>query len=242
MLTAKIVLLMKKLEDPSLDHLIKVNACMTCEECREMGHMVVNCPTVHQDINFVGNSNKGFCPNRGFNLGWNKLNFPFKNLQQEGDGQNFNRNEPSLRDIVIDQLKINKDFGKRIHATDKLLENMSSKMDSFTIATQNQLSFNKMLETQIQQISVVLPHPNNRDSTNTPSQESVKSISDPFQGKSLDSAEKSPREVDKEKSRVISEVNSKAILIQLYSSMGEAKVPTIQCIIGPFKVHYALYD
>jgi hypothetical protein len=40
----------------------------------------------------------------------------------------------------------------------------------------------------------------------------------------------------------MSEVRSKAILSQLWSSLGEAKVPTIQCILGPFKVHYALYD
>jgi hypothetical protein len=29
---------------------------------------------------------------------------------------------------------------------DKLLENINAKMDSFIVATQNQLSFNKMLE------------------------------------------------------------------------------------------------
>jgi hypothetical protein len=69
-----------------------------------------------------------------------------------------------------------------------------------------------MLETQIQLISAVLPHPNNRDSSTTPIQESVKSISALFQGKTPDSAEKSLREVDKEKSRVMSEVSSKAIL------------------------------
>jgi hypothetical protein len=75
------------------------------------------------------------------------------------------------------------------------------------------------------QISVVLPHPNNRDSTNTPIQESVKSISALFQGKAPNSAEKSLREVDKEKSRVMSEVSSKTILSQLYSLLGEAKIP-----------------
>jgi hypothetical protein len=30
------------------------------------------------------------------------------------------------------------------------LENINAKMDSFIVATQNQLSFNKILETQIQ--------------------------------------------------------------------------------------------
>jgi hypothetical protein len=38
----------------------------------------------------------------------------------------------------------------------------------------------------------------------------------------------------------MSEVSSKEILSQLWSSLGEAKVPTIQCILAPFKVHYAL--
>jgi hypothetical protein len=99
-----------------------------------------------------------------------------------------------------------------------------------------------MLETPIQQISAVLPYPNNKDSTNTPVQESVKCISALLQGKAPNSAEKSPWEVDKEKSRTMSEVSRKAILSQLQSSLGEAKAPTIQCILGPFKVHYTLYD
>jgi hypothetical protein len=43
----------------------------------------------------------------------------------------------------------------------------------------------------------------------------VKSISALFQGKAPDSAEKSLEEVEKEKSRVMSEVNSKAILNKL---------------------------
>jgi hypothetical protein len=47
-------------------------------------------------------------------------------------GQNFNRNEPSLRDIIRDQVRINDEVGKNIHATDKLLENINAKMDSYT--------------------------------------------------------------------------------------------------------------
>jgi hypothetical protein len=54
-----------------------------------------------------------------------------------------------LEDIIRDQVRINDEVGKKIHATDKLLENINAKMDNFTVATQNQLSFNKMLETQI---------------------------------------------------------------------------------------------
>jgi hypothetical protein len=81
MLTAKIDLLMKKLENPILDHLKLVDARVTCELYRETYHMGINCPTVSQDVNFVGNSNNDFCPNQGFSAGWNKLSFPFDNRQ-----------------------------------------------------------------------------------------------------------------------------------------------------------------
>jgi hypothetical protein len=56
-------------------------------------------------------------------------------------------------------------------------------MDNFTVATQNQLSFNKMLETQIQQIAVTLPHQSNGDPSQSPIQESVKFIFTVFNGK-----------------------------------------------------------
>jgi hypothetical protein len=46
MLTAKIHLLLKKLENSGLDHLKMVDGRGTCEECGETGHMGVNCPTV----------------------------------------------------------------------------------------------------------------------------------------------------------------------------------------------------
>jgi hypothetical protein len=146
MLTTKIDLLIKKHENPGFNHLKMVDAHVTCEECGEIGHMGNNCPMASQDVNFVGNSNNGFHPNQDFNTGWNKLGYPFDNRQQGGMGQNFNRNQPSLRDIIRDQVRINDEIGKKIHATNKLLENIDAKMDSFTVATQNQLSFNKMLE------------------------------------------------------------------------------------------------
>jgi hypothetical protein len=48
--------------------------------------MGINCLTVPQDVNFIGNSNNGFHPNEGFNAGWNKPNFLFNNHQQGGMG------------------------------------------------------------------------------------------------------------------------------------------------------------
>jgi hypothetical protein len=147
MLSTMIDLLLKKVENPGLDHLKMVNAQVTCEECGETGHMGISCPTVFQDVNFIGNYSNGFHPNQVFNVGWNKPSFPFNNRQQGGMGQNFNKNKPSLGDIFRDQVRINDKIGKKIHAADKLLENINAKMDNFIIATHNQLSFNKMLET-----------------------------------------------------------------------------------------------
>jgi hypothetical protein len=97
-----------------------------------------------------------------------KTSFPFDNHQQGGMGQNFSRNEPCLRDTIRDQVRINDEVGKKIHATNKLLENINAKMDNFTIAMQNQLSFNKMLKTQIQQIFVAIPSQSIVDSSKTP--------------------------------------------------------------------------
>jgi hypothetical protein len=199
MLTAKIDLLMKKLENLGLDHLKMVDARVMCEECGETCHLGINCPTVRQDVNFVGNSNNGFCPNQGFIAGWNKLSFPLDNRQQGGMGQNFNKNEPSLRDIIRDQVRIDVEVGKKIHATDELLEDINAKMDSFTVATQNQLSFNKMLETQIQQISAAIPSQSNDDSSKTPVQENVWSIFTVFMEKAPKPTEGSLGGVGKDK-------------------------------------------
>jgi hypothetical protein len=53
MLTIKIDFLMKKLENPGLNHLKMVDARVTCERCGEIGHMGINCPTVPQMSTFL---------------------------------------------------------------------------------------------------------------------------------------------------------------------------------------------
>jgi hypothetical protein len=80
-------------------------------------------------------------------------------------------------------LTINDEFGKKVHATNKLLENISVKMDIFTVASQNQLSFNKTLGTQIQYIAAALPRQSNGDPCQSTVQESMKSIFTLFMGK-----------------------------------------------------------
>jgi hypothetical protein len=86
MLTAKIDLLMKKLENPGLDHIKMVDVRVTCEECGETGHLGIHYRLVSQDVNFMGNSINGFHPNQTFNAGCKKPSFPFDNRQLGGNG------------------------------------------------------------------------------------------------------------------------------------------------------------
>jgi hypothetical protein len=67
------------------------------------------------------------------------------------------------------------------------------------------MSFNKMLETQIQQISVVLPSQSNGDSSKTPIQESVRSIFPVFKEKTQKSTEESLGGVGKDKKPIAAE-------------------------------------
>ena len=44
-----------------------------------------------------------------------------------------------------------------MHAHDKILENINAKLDEFSSALKNQLSFNKMIEIQLAQIAAAIP-------------------------------------------------------------------------------------
>jgi len=60
MLSAKMDLLMKKLEDRANDkqEVIHIHdSRMTCEVCGNTGHSSNNCPETHEDVNIVNNNN-----------------------------------------------------------------------------------------------------------------------------------------------------------------------------------------
>ena len=69
----------------------------------------------------------------------------------------FNPNQPTLRDLVYGQAKINESLQKKLAATDKSMETIHAKMDGFSNAIKNQLSFNKMIETQLAQVAATMP-------------------------------------------------------------------------------------
>jgi hypothetical protein len=48
-------------------------------------------------------------------------------------------------------------LSKKLASNDKVLETINNRMDNFSTAIKNQLSFNKMLESQLQQLANVVP-------------------------------------------------------------------------------------
>src|SRR6185503_12143325 len=99
------------------------------------------------------NGSNGFRPQGG--QGWNQ---PRPYYQGDNENSNsFNPNQPTMRDLVHGQAKINESLQKKLVATDKSMETIHAKMDRFSTAIKNQLSFNKMLETQLAQVAAATP-------------------------------------------------------------------------------------
>ena len=86
---------------------------MTCEVCGNSGHSGNDCPETREEAQFINNntSNNGYRPNNFSNQGWNsRPNFAF-DKPQGGNNFNFN-NQPSIKDLVFGQIKINDSISK----------------------------------------------------------------------------------------------------------------------------------
>ena len=74
---------------------------------------------------------------------------------------NFNNNfQPSLEDLIYGQKQINDNISKKFLANDKVLESLASQLEGFSSIITNQLSFNKMIETQVAQLASSCPNAN----------------------------------------------------------------------------------
>ena len=74
-----------------------------------------------------------------------------------GNSNSFGPNQPTLRDLVYGQAKINESLQKKLAIIDKYMDTIHAKMDRFSTAIKNQLSFNKMIETQLAQVAAAMP-------------------------------------------------------------------------------------
>ena len=155
MLSAKIDLLMKRLEEQAQDKdatmgtVQAMDSHMTCEVCGNVGHSGNHCLEIHEEAAFINN---GF--RQLGNNGWNNQSHPQGNSNYNS---NYNLNQPSFKNLVLGQVKINDNITKKLMSNDKILENINSQIESLSSTVKNQLSFNKMIETQISQIAAAIP-------------------------------------------------------------------------------------
>ena len=125
MLSAKMDLLMKRLEERANDkqEVMHIHdSCMTCEECGNTRHSENNYPKNHEDVNFINNINYHPQQNQGNYQGNNYNNF---------------NNQPSLRDLVSRQAKIMEGLSRKLASNDKILENINNRMDRFSLSIKN---------------------------------------------------------------------------------------------------------
>jgi hypothetical protein len=81
-------------------------------------------------------------------------------IYYQGGNENsnsFNPNQPNTRDHVYGQAKINESLQKKLSANDKCMETIHAKMDGLSTDIKNQLSFNKIIETQLAQVAAAMP-------------------------------------------------------------------------------------
>ena len=132
MLAMKIDLLLKKFEDYSQDKarmqtLQALETRMTCEVCGNVAHSSDNCPETQEEAIYLNGNNNRFCPQGGLGSNQPRPYYQGESLQ------------------------------KKLAATDKSMETIHAKMDEFSTAMKNQLSFNKMLGTQLAQLAITTP-------------------------------------------------------------------------------------
>jgi hypothetical protein len=62
-----------------------------------------------------------------------------------------------LKDLFYGRSRMTNSINKKLYAHDKMLKNINVKLDEFSSVLKNQLSFNKMIETQLAQIAATIP-------------------------------------------------------------------------------------
>ena len=120
MLFAKIYLLMKRLDERAQDKeammgtIQAMDSHMTCEVCGNVGHLENDCPKTRKEAAFINN---GF--RQPGNNGWNNQSHPQGNWNYNS---NYNSNQPSFKDLVLGQAKVNENITKKLMLNDKILK------------------------------------------------------------------------------------------------------------------------
>jgi hypothetical protein len=160
MLTAKMDLLLKRLDERAkfkehMNNYAPVQAIdlySVCDVCGNGGHSRNDYPETCEDVAFMNNNNE-YCPQIG--QGWYQPCPPYQGSNNYNS--NFNSNQPSLKNLVLGQTKINESLNKKLLDNDKTLESINIKIETLSSALKNHLSLNKMIETQLAQFAAAVP-------------------------------------------------------------------------------------
>jgi hypothetical protein len=66
-----------------------------------------------------------------------------------------------LRDLILEQARINDNIIKRLASNDKILEDINAKLDDFSSTIKDQLNHNNQIETRLVQLATALPFATN---------------------------------------------------------------------------------
>jgi hypothetical protein len=72
-----------------------------------------------------------------------------------------------LRELILEQVKINDSITKSLATHDKVLKSINVKIDNLSAAIKVQLSYNKKIELQIAQLAAALPFATNPEQVNS---------------------------------------------------------------------------
>ena len=114
MLTMKIDLLLKKFEDyfqdkAQMQTFQALETHMTCEVCGNVEHSGDNCQQTQEEELYLNGNNNGFRSQA--DQGWNQPRPYYQG--RNGNSNSFNPNQPTLRDLVYGQVKINESLQKK---------------------------------------------------------------------------------------------------------------------------------
>ena len=65
-----------------------------------------------------------------------------------------------MRELLLNQGKLMDNLSKKLTSNDKIVENINNRMDNFSTAIKNQISYNKIIESKLNQIAAAVPATN----------------------------------------------------------------------------------
>ena len=86
--------------------------------------MGINCPGTKEDASFINN----WFDQQQQDNGWNNQNRP------QGNYYSFNSSQPSLKDLVLGQAKINENLVKKLSKNNQMFVNINTKLDGLTLS------------------------------------------------------------------------------------------------------------